>query len=102
MARSWREKKSYDQYPKRICRTFHYCQICKDNIHAGEEYYDGGYNRRVHTDCFERMRSNRQKEYNQKITKEQLRRAVNACCTCGGGDPNGGCPACQVWHLLNN
>ncbi len=32
-----------------------------------------------------------------------LRRAVNACCTCGGMGPAdpGVCPACRVWHRLS-
>ena len=35
-------------------------------------------------------------------TQDALRRAVNACCTCGGMGPDdpGVCPACRVWHLL--
>jgi hypothetical protein len=31
---------------------------------------------------------------------ETLRRAVNSVCTCGGGSPEDGCPACKVWHLM--
>jgi len=27
-----------------------------------------------------------------------LRSAVNEHCTCGGGSPDDGCPACKVWH----
>jgi len=32
-----------------------------------------------------------------------LTRAVNACCTCGGGGPGEKhtCPACEVYHVLN-
>ncbi len=36
------------------------------------------------------------------FTKEELIRAVNACCTCGG-NPSGAkgtCPACEVYHAL--
>jgi hypothetical protein len=32
--------------------------------------------------------------------RARLRRAVNASCTCGGGDLETGCPACQVWHRM--
>ena len=31
-----------------------------------------------------------------------LRDAVNAACTCGGGGPDDGCPACKVWHRMQN
>lgn len=34
------------------------------------------------------------------ITIEQFREAVNSSCTCGGGGPDEGCPACQVWHKI--
>jgi len=30
----------------------------------------------------------------------QIREAVDAACTCGGGDPGHCCPACDVWHRL--
>lgn len=33
-------------------------------------------------------------------TKDQIRTAVNASCTCGGGGPDDCCPACAVWHTL--
>ena len=55
LARSWRGKKPYNQYPKRVCRTMHHCQICNDTIHLGEEYFDGGFNRRVHVTCFDEL-----------------------------------------------
>jgi hypothetical protein len=32
---------------------------------------------------------------------EAFRRAVNAACTCGGGEPGRCCPACAVWHALD-
>jgi hypothetical protein len=32
--------------------------------------------------------------------REDLRRAVNAACTCGGGEPGNCCPACEVWHAV--
>ena len=36
-----------------------------------------------------------------KLFMEYLRRAVNASCTCGGAGPGDGCPACEVWHKMN-
>lgn len=33
---------------------------------------------------------------------EILRRAVNAACTCGGAGPGDGCPACEVWHYVQD
>ena len=35
----------------------------------------------------------------QRTTK-QIRRAVDAACTCGGAGPGERCPACNVWHIL--
>lgn len=29
-----------------------------------------------------------------------LREAVDLACTCGGGGPGDGCPACEVWHMM--
>ena len=29
-----------------------------------------------------------------------LSEAVTEHCTCGGGGPTEGCPACKVWHSL--
>jgi hypothetical protein len=34
------------------------------------------------------------------ITLADVREAVNASCTCGGGEPGACCPACEVWHRL--
>ena len=28
--------------------------------------------------------------------------ACNECCTCGGGGPDDGCPACQVFHGIQD
>ncbi len=47
----------FDKYPKRTCYTLHHCQLCGVGIKYGDEYYDGGYNRRAHVACEE----NRQK-----------------------------------------
>ena len=33
-------------------------------------------------------------------TTNEIRRAVDAACTCGGGEPGHCCPACRVWHVL--
>ena len=46
------KKKQYNEYPIRECRSLHYCEICNKDITYGECYYDGGYNNRVHVDCF--------------------------------------------------
>lgn len=37
-----------------------------------------------------------------RYSKMELIRAVNACCTCGGGGPGqkDTCPACEVYHAL--
>ena len=33
-------------------------------------------------------------------THDEIRRAVNASCKCGGAGPGEGCPACEVYHRL--
>ena len=33
-------------------------------------------------------------------TTNAIRRAVDAACTCGGGEPGNCCPACHVRHVL--
>ena len=33
-------------------------------------------------------------------TTNAIRRAVDAACTCGGGEHGNCCPACHVWHVL--
>ncbi len=30
--------------------------------------------------------------------QDQLNRAVNSLCSCGGDEPGRGCLACEVWH----
>ena len=35
-----------------------------------------------------------------KARETRFREATNECCTCGGGSPDDGCPACKVWHLM--
>ena len=39
------------KYPLRTCRWMNMCRLCKETIAAGEQYYDGGYNRRFHKRC---------------------------------------------------
>ena len=46
-----KKRKEYYEYPKRICRTMHYCNVCERPILLGEEYFDGGYGRRCHVVC---------------------------------------------------
>jgi hypothetical protein len=36
------------------------------------------------------------------LTLEDLRSAVNAACSCGGGSPRDCCSACEVWHALKD
>lgn len=55
MERSRRGPKPYNEYPLRICRTLHECNICRKPIMCGEYYYDGGYSRRVHKDCYDKL-----------------------------------------------
>lgn len=38
----------------RTCRTLQFCCICKKDIRLGEQYYDGGYNKRAHKLCVEK------------------------------------------------
>jgi hypothetical protein len=33
---------------------------------------------------------------------ESLREVVNDVCTCGGGGPGDGCPACELWHRVRH
>ena len=51
MARSWRSHKPWREYPLRVCQWLNDCAICKGPITSGQEYYDGGYNLRVHKKC---------------------------------------------------
>ena len=41
-------------------------------------------------------------DYEARYSKDQLRLAVEANCSCGGGGPGekDTCPACEVWHWL--
>ena len=39
-------------------------------------------------------------EERDRVWMTALRMAVDAECTCGGGEPAHCCPACGVWHRL--
>lgn len=41
-------------------------------------------------------------DFEKSISLHDLRLAVHANCTCGGGDPETGCPACQAWHAIQD
>ena len=43
------------------------------------------------------------RDHEPRYSKIEIIRAVNACCTCGGGGPGEKhtCPACEVYHTLN-
>ncbi len=45
---------NYKKHKLRTCRTLQYCFICKEDIKCGEQYYDGGYNKRAHKQCAEK------------------------------------------------
>lgn len=51
MARTWKSHKPWKEYPLRTCSYLNECAICKKPILSGEQYYDGGYNLRVHKTC---------------------------------------------------
>lgn len=39
------------KYPIRACRSLHECRICGMDIKDGQQYYDGGLDRRAHIHC---------------------------------------------------
>jgi len=45
---------NYHKYPIRNCKSLHHCQICRKKITVGEDYYDGGYDRRAHKTCIDK------------------------------------------------
>ena len=55
MTKTWKKHKPYNEYPLRLCYTMHDCQICKGTILAGECYYDGGFGRRAHQECADKL-----------------------------------------------
>lgn len=45
--------------PLRVCRYLNHCELCDQDIVAGQEYRDGGYGRRVHELCLKRQTGGR-------------------------------------------
>lgn len=43
--------RDYAQHPLRTCGEMISCDVCKEIITAGQDYYDGGYWRRAHVEC---------------------------------------------------
>lgn len=41
----------WKEYPLRICRSLHHCEVCDKDITLGEQYFDGGHSRRAHRTC---------------------------------------------------
>ncbi len=39
--------------PVRTCRTLHHCEMCGHDITDGQQYRDGGVDKRAHEDCFQ-------------------------------------------------
>ena len=37
--------------PRRKCFSLHSCCLCHGEIRYGDEYHDGGFNRRAHEGC---------------------------------------------------
>lgn len=50
---NWRATKPIDwlRYPVRRCLSMHLCRVCRHDIILGQEYYDGGHDRRAHILC---------------------------------------------------
>jgi len=44
-------RKNWRKYRVRECRYLNFCELCKRDIKAGEQYFDGGYSRRAHVEC---------------------------------------------------
>ena len=55
----------WTRYKLRTCRSLHSCAICKHfsdgdtSIRFGDPYYDGGYGRRAHQLCVNRLSEGR-------------------------------------------
>jgi len=45
----------FKRYPIRVCRWMNECCLCNLRISEGNRYYDGGYGRRAHVSCLERL-----------------------------------------------
>ena len=49
------EFKRWIRYRCRRCYSMHSCKICGNDITLGELYRDGGYGRRAHEECVDRL-----------------------------------------------
>jgi hypothetical protein len=49
--------------PLRRCLTMHDCFYCGQTIRLGQLYRDGGYNRRIHEDCYAKACATILKDY---------------------------------------
>jgi hypothetical protein len=52
------------QRPIRTCHTLRVCQLCPHGIRSGQQYHDGGFARRAHVECVDRLDDNPAKEAN--------------------------------------
>lgn len=43
--------RDWGKYPLRTCRYFDKCELCGEQINAGQQYRDGGFGRRAHVQC---------------------------------------------------
>ena len=43
--------KELHRYPLRVCKSLHHCTVCKKDIVSGQQYFDGGLNKRCHANC---------------------------------------------------
>lgn len=41
--------------PLRNCKTMHSCCLCDRDITYGDDYYDGGLDKRAHYDCVQNL-----------------------------------------------
>ena len=48
-----KSRQHYTEYPKRNCKSLHFCELCRQDITFGQDYYDGGYGYRAHDLCAE-------------------------------------------------
>lgn len=45
----------WDSFPLRTCQSIHECKLCSERITLGQQYYDGGYGKRVHKSCVDAL-----------------------------------------------
>lgn len=45
----------WDRFPLRTCQSLHECKLCSEIITIGQQYYDGGYGKRVHKSCVDAL-----------------------------------------------